>query len=296
MKRLILIPAILMLISGGSARAAQKQPVELTPAQADSCAAAFATTMAMYLKPELERRFQSNGDSISEFVRGVGHALDIKNVDAPYYQGVRNGFAIIDRLGQMQAMGFPISDKAFLSQLDAALKGQAMGMDADKADAYLRHAMELMMPVEEPKVLSPESQQAYLDENRGRQGVIETPTGLLFEVITEGEGATPKPEDTVSVTYAGRLSDGEVFDSSEKPVRFPVNRLVPGFTEGLQMMKPGGTYRIIIPPVLGYGDSGAGGVIPPGAVLDFTVTLHDIIPADKPVEPAKAAEAAKAAE
>ena len=104
-----------------------------------------------------------------------------------------------------------------------------------------------------------------------------TPTGLLFEVITEGEGASPTESDQVRVTYTGRLSDGTVFDSTEKPVQFPVGNLVAGFSEGLKMMKPGGDYRIIIPPQLGYGEKGAAGVIPPGAVLDFTIHLNDIV-------------------
>ncbi|MDE6629141.1 MAG: FKBP-type peptidyl-prolyl cis-trans isomerase, partial [Muribaculaceae bacterium] len=82
----------------------------------------------------------------------------------------------------------------------------------------------------------------------------------------------------VKVTYTGKLSDGTVFDQPERPVQFPVSNLVPGFTEGLKLMKPGGTYRLFIPATLGYGDLGAGGVIPPGAALDFTVTLLEIVP------------------
>lgn len=104
------------------------------------------------------------------------------------------------------------------------------------------------------------------------------PSGLLFEIITEGEGPHPADTDIVKVTYTGRLSDGTVFDSSDRPVQFPVNRLVPGFTEGLKLMKPGGEYRIFIQPALGYGDKGASGIIPPGAVLDFTVKLLEILP------------------
>ena len=129
----------------------------------------------------------------------------------------------------------------------------------------------------EPEPLSLQSQADYLADQRAREGVIETPSGLLFEVITEGEGATPTDADRVSVTYAGRLSDGTVFDSTERPVQFPVANLVPGFTEGLKMMKAGGEYRIIIPAALGYGDKGAAGVIPPGAVLDFTIRLLDVV-------------------
>lgn len=253
-------------------------PTPVVTVNTDSCAAAFATVMAGYLKPEIDKQFPADTAAITEFTRGVAHAFDIKNVDAPYYLGVRNGFAIIDRLESMQQMGFPISTDAFCRNLADALRGSAMGFNADSADAFLRDAMAAMYPDTAPKNLTPESQQAYIADQKAREGVMETPSGLLFEVITEGEGPKPASTDVVKVTYTGRLSDGSVFDSTERPIQFPVNRLVPGFTEGLQMMKTGGEYRIIIPPQLGYGDKGAAGVIPPGAVLDFTVTLLDIVP------------------
>ncbi|MDE6557251.1 MAG: FKBP-type peptidyl-prolyl cis-trans isomerase, partial [Duncaniella sp.] len=104
------------------------------------------------------------------------------------------------------------------------------------------------------------------------------PSGLVFQVITEGEGAMPQSGERVKVNYTGRLSDGTVFDQTDAPVTFDVDRLVPGFTEGLKMMRPGGTYRLVIPASLGYGDTGAAGVIPPGAALDFTVELVEVVP------------------
>lgn len=262
----------------GASLSKDELPVPAVTVNADSCAAAFATVMAGYLKPEINRQFPADTAAIAEFTRGVAHAFDIKNVDAPYYLGVRNGFAMIDRLESMQQMGFPITTDAFCRSLEQALLGSAMGFNEDSADAFLRDAMVAMYPDAAPKTLTPESQQAYLEEQKAREGVMEMPSGLLFEVITEGEGAQPAATDVVRVTYTGRLSDGSVFDSTERPIQFPVNRLVPGFTEGLQMMKTGGKYRIIIPPQLGYGDKGASGVIPPGAVLDFTVDLLDIVP------------------
>ena len=257
-------------------RVAAAEPApEVSAATADSVAAAFATAMAQYLKPEIQKSFTATPDSIAEYMRGVAHAFDIKNVDAPYYLGVRSGMAMLDRVEQMQQMGFPITNAAFCAQLGSALTGSAMGFDVKSADAFLQSYMQRLVP--EPEPLSPQSQADYLADQRAREGVIETPSGLLFEVITEGEGATPTDADRVSVTYAGRLSDGTVFDSTERPVQFPVADLVPGFTEGLKMMKAGGEYRIIIPASLGYGDKGAAGVIPPGAVLDFTIRLLDVV-------------------
>ena len=86
----------------------------------------------------------------------------------------------------------------------------------------------------------------------------------------------PAATDRVRVTYKGALADGTVFDSTDKAISLPVAGVVPGFSEGLQLMRPGGTYRLFIPAELGYGARGASGVIPPGAVLDFTVTLLEI--------------------
>ena len=102
-----------------------------------------------------------------------------------------------------------------------------------------------------------------------------TPSGLRFETLTAGNGPRPQPGQPVLVTYEGRLTDGTVFDSSEQPVPMVVGQLIPGFNEGLLLMNKGGRYRLRIPPQLGYGERGAGGVIPPNAELDFTVTLVD---------------------
>ena len=104
-----------------------------------------------------------------------------------------------------------------------------------------------------------------------------TPSGLRFETLAPGNGPRPQLGQPVLVTYEGRLADGTVFDASEQPVPMVVGQLIPGFNEGLLMMNKGGRYRLRIPPALGYGERGAGGgVIPPNAELDFTVTLVDI--------------------
>lgn len=245
-----------------------------TQAQADSCVAAFATIMASYVKPELEKQFPDNPQAVDEFTQGVAHAFEIRDEHAPYYFGVRSGLAMIDRVEGMEEMGYPVTPANFVPQLNAALKGGAMGFDTKSADAYLRRFMELLFPAPEP--LSAESQNEWLAAQKAREGVVEEPSGLLFEVITEGEGETPKDTDRVKVTYTGSLADGTVFDKTEKPIVLPVSGVVPGFSEGLKLMRPGGTYRLFIPPSLGYGDRGAGGVIPPGAALDFLITLEDI--------------------
>lgn len=273
-----LLVALSIVAAAGQCAMAQDNEAETSvyKAPADSCAAAFATVMADYLKPELEKQFAGDSTAIGEFVRGVEHAFEIKNVDAPYFFGVRSGFALIDRVEAMQEMGFPFTSAEFCRSLGDALRGSAMGFDVKGADEFLRHVVERLSAAELGTV-SPESQQAFLDGQKAREGVSEMPSGLLFEVITEGEGESPTDADRVRVLYTGRLADGTVFDETDRPIEFPLQGLVKGFSEGLKMMKPGGEYRLFIPASLGYGDRGAGGVIPPGAALDFTVKLLDVL-------------------
>ena len=123
----------------------------------------------------------------------------------------------------------------------------------------------------------------YLAANARKPGVITTPSGLQYQVIREGTGARPKATDTVLVHYEGRLVDDThtVFDSSYQrgqPAAFPVNAVIPGWTEALQLMPAGSKFRIMLPPSIGYGNTGAGGAIPPGAVLEFDVELLAIKP------------------
>ena len=104
-----------------------------------------------------------------------------------------------------------------------------------------------------------------------------TASGLQYRVIDEGAGPKPGPNDIALINYEGRLQDGTVFDSNmgQQPAPLPVSGSIPGFAEGLQLMSKGATYALRIPPELGYGASGAGGVIPPDATLEFEVTLRD---------------------
>jgi len=117
----------------------------------------------------------------------------------------------------------------------------------------------------------------FLDENGQRPEVTTLPSGLQYEVLTEGTGKKPAgPSSMVTVHYEGKLIDGNVFDSSYKrnqPATFGLNQVISGWTEGLQLMSEGSKYRLFIPYHLGYGERGAGGAIPPYATLIFDVEL-----------------------
>ena len=119
----------------------------------------------------------------------------------------------------------------------------------------------------------------YLTENATQDGVITLPSGLQYQVLQEGNGKSPKATDKVVCHYEGMLVDGTMFDSSiqrGEPATFPLNGVIAGWTEGLQLMKEGAKYRFFIPYHLGYGERGAGASIPPFATLIFDVELIEV--------------------
>lgn len=119
----------------------------------------------------------------------------------------------------------------------------------------------------------------FLSKNKTKDGVKTLDDGLQYKVVTPGKGDSPDANDSVTVDYTGKLIDGTVFDSSEKrgkPVTFPVNAVIPGWTEALQLMKPGGEYKLFIPPDLAYGERGAGSQIGPNETLVFDVKLISV--------------------
>lgn len=130
------------------------------------------------------------------------------------------------------------------------------------------------------KDLSPESNQQFLTDNAKRPGVMMLQDGLQYRVIKTGNGKSPTPEDLVTVTYKGQLINGMVFDQTQpgKTATFPAGQLIPGWVEALQKMKEGDEWELVIPANLGYGEAGAGGVIPPNQTLVFDMALLKVEP------------------
>src|ERR1700753_3564808 len=121
-----------------------------------------------------------------------------------------------------------------------------------------------------------EKGEAFLKENASKEGVKTTASGLQYKIVKEGAGKSPKATDTVLVHYRGTLLNGTEFDSSYKrnePISFPLNRVIPGWTEGVQLMQEGAKYRFFIPSDLAYGPRGAGADIGPNETLIFEVEL-----------------------
>jgi len=125
-----------------------------------------------------------------------------------------------------------------------------------------------------------EAGEKYLAENSKKAGVVTLPSGLQYQVLREGDGKKPSASDTVRCHYEGMLIDGTLFDSSIQrgtPAEFPLNGVIAGWTEGLQLMQEGAKYRFFIPYTLGYGERGAGASIPPFAALVFDVELIKVV-------------------
>ena len=142
---------------------------------------------------------------------------------------------------------------------------QERKMNAEKAEAGKK-------ALEEGRV--------FLQNNAGKPGGITTKSGLQYEVLNPGTGKKPKATDKVRCHYEGTLIDGTVFDSSyqrNEPAVFGLNQVIPGWTEGVQLMSEGAKYRFYIPYLLAYGESGAGGMIPPYATLIFDVELIEVL-------------------
>lgn len=121
-----------------------------------------------------------------------------------------------------------------------------------------------------------EAAKKFLDENKGKEGVKTTASGLQYKIVKEGKGDKPVTTDTVKVHYKGTLLDGTEFDSSYKrnqPAEFQVDQVIPGWTEAMQLMNVGSTYELYLSPELAYGDRGAPPVIEPGSMLIFEVEL-----------------------
>ena len=147
-------------------------------------------------------------------------------------------------------------------------------------EAYSLFNEAFMALAEKRDAASKQAETDFLAENSKKTGITVTGSGLQYEVINEGTGPKPTATDKVRVHYEGSLVDGTVFDSSYsrgEPLEFSLGGVIPGWTEGLQLMGTGSTYRLYIPSDLGYGPQGAGGQIPPYSTLIFEVELLDII-------------------
>ncbi len=199
--------------------------------------------------------------------------LDTVNDKASYFIGTQLG-------QQLSSEGLDdLNLEAFIFGVEQALQGE----DLVLTDAELQEAMTEFSRIQMQRQMELAQQaeaeaQEFLAENRERDDVVETASGLQYRIIEPGTGDTPSAEDTVLAHYTGRLLDGQVFDSSHQrgePATFPVHGVIPGWTEALQMMQEGATWELFIPADLAYGQQGRPG-IPPNSLLIFEVELLQV--------------------
>ena len=285
--RRILIVALCSIVSLGAAAYDR----ELSRQESDSVSHALATMWADYLI----KKSKLDGKEVSqEYMRGVQEALKLADADDAYFQGLSEGVMIAQRIRQVEEVSrFKVDIPKFAYVLTRAEKGRPTGFTPRTAEAYISRLIANFESAEKIVVDS----KAFIAQKATEPGILKQPSGLLFEVITEGEGEMPEDNDVVIVRYSGSLIDGTVFNKSEGEggVFFQVPDLIPGFREGLKLMKKGGHYRLYIPAEIGYGDAGVDGKIPGGAATIFDVELIDLRhrdsdgniimqPTDRPVE------------
>ena len=178
----------------------------------------------------------------------------------------------------LKQAGLEMDYAAFTEGLKAVMEGGEPRIDQDEALEIVQNAFEAAMIRQTTELQVREA--AFLAENGERPGIITTESGLQYEVFEEGSGPSPDLNDTVRVHYEGTLTNGTIFDSSHLlnvPEEIPLNVVIPGWAEGLQLMNVGSKYRIYIPSHLAYGERGAGQLIPPYSTLVFTIELIEII-------------------
>lgn len=210
-----------------------------------------------------------------------------------YSLGARVGASVVEARSQ----GIELNVDELKKAIDDAIAGRKSPYNDEQMQAAFSEIGTVMAAKEEQaradqmRTLAEQGEKqdaagkAYRDENAKKEGVKTTESGLQIQMLAEGEGASPKPTDTVKVHYTGTLIDGTKFDSSYdrgQPIEFKLNRVIRGWTEGVGQMKVGGKARLVIPPGLGYGAEGAPPEIPPNATLVFDVELLGITPAEAP--------------
>ncbi|MCM2678393.1 FKBP-type peptidyl-prolyl cis-trans isomerase [Echinimonas agarilytica] len=200
-----------------------------------------------------------------EAYKELGIELDAKQIEQGIVDGINNNSQV---------------EEAELQEVLAALESERM-----EAVQALQAKME-----EEQAKATEEAKAAgvaFLAENAKKEGIVVTESGLQYEVVEAGEGDSPAATDTVEVHYRGTLIDGTQFDSSYdrgQPATFPLNQVIAGWTEGVQLMKPGSKYRFYIPSDLAYGERGAGDSVPGNSTLIFDVELLSVNPSAEAVQ------------
>jgi len=205
-------------------------------------------------------------------------SFDTEDQKASYGIGIQMG-------GQLAPAESHLDIAAFMAGVRDGIAGNEPAVPQEEVQVALQALNEAVQAEESQRMAAAAETntaegETFLAENAAKEGVMVTESGLQYEVISEGDGVSPTPEDQVSIHYKGTLIDGTQFDSSYdrgQPATFGVMGVIPGFSEGLQLMSAGGHYRFFIPSDLGYGPNGSGPTIGPNATLIFEVEMLEIV-------------------
>ena len=193
----------------------------------------------------------------------------------------KESYSLGYQFGQtLKAQGLDLDMDVYTSGIQDALTGANPRLSQDEIRAAVMDLQKRLAAARQKEIKEMADKnlaegQAFLAENKKKDGVVTLPSGLQYKVLTDGSGKLPKATDTVTVNYRGTLVDGTEFDSSYKrgqPATFQVGKVISGWTEGLQLMKEGSKWQLFIPPQLAYGPRGSGR-IPPNSTLIFEVEL-----------------------
>ena len=220
----------------------------------------------------------------ASLVSGFAHAqtqMDLKDLKQ------KASYAIGADIGSnLKRQEIDVDPKALAAGLADSLEGKMKLTDAELKEVMTTFRTEMTAKMESRQKVAGEKNlkdgEAFLAANAKKEGVKATASGLQYKVLKSGKGKSPKATDTVKVHYHGTLIDGTVFDSSVErgePISFPLNGVIPGWTEGVQLMKEGDKFQFTIPSKLAYGEQGPGGKIGPNSTLVFDVELLAIEPA-----------------
>ena len=256
----------------------------------DSLAYAFGMANSQGLVPYLVNRVGVDSAYMNDFYRGLNEGVNSTNKkDVAYFAGLQIGQQISRNM--IDGINYELFGKDstqtvsldnFMAGFMAGIRGDNAVMTMDSARTYMRTMTEVVKARTNEKLYGDNKAAGikFLEENKTKEGVKTTPSGLQYKVIVEGKGATPKATDRVKVHYKGTLVDGTEFDSSSKhgkePATFMANQVIKGWTEALTMMPVGSKWELYIPQELAYGARDMGNIKPFSALI-FEVELVDIV-------------------
>lgn len=245
-------------------------------------------TLNKELRHKIDSINKANAHNLLGFLQGFKEGLNASSSKDSYNVGISFGSQVAQQYIPQVTNQFlegkeeAVNKKAILAAVSASIQNKAHTMA--QASAYLNVKSQQVYEAQMAERAKASEENIavgtkFMEENKTKEGIVALESGIQYKVIKEGNGAKPKATDTVVCNYKGELLDGTVFDSSEKhgeAATFPLQGVIPGWTEVLQLMPVGSKWEVYIPYNLAYGEQGSGQVIPPYSTLKFEIELLDI--------------------